>query len=80
MCHDKFSPDDEFMPVLQVIDVEQLPYRHIILSDSWNYNVGIFLMNLDELEYSSRLHKGSIVKLTHFVVTKFPKNQNYKWV
>ena len=78
ICHDKFSPDDEFMPMLQIINVDKLPYRRIILSDGWDYIVGIFLLNLVELDYSSRLHKGTIVKLTHFVVTKFLKDQNYK--
>jgi len=78
ISHDKFSPDDEFMPMLQVINVDQLPYRRIILSDGWDYIVGIFLLNLDELDYSSRLHSGTNVKLTHFVVNKFLKNQNYK--
>lgn len=55
----------EFKPVLQVIDCGS----HILsLTDGLYYTPGFLSGNLHVLLTSRKLQKGSIVKLTHFIV------------
>jgi len=77
ICGDNFCRDYKFKPVLQVTDFRNHVMYHLSLSDGSHFATAILFTQLHELVHSRRLHKGSIVKLTHFFVDKL---ENRKWV